>query len=197
MEHPNHAEITGVVFHMGMNKISYRTLTVSDSKDYRDIRLESLKLYPQNYGSGRLSYEEQVKLPKLMFERAFEGQMQDRFVIGAFDNDTLIGISGFVPHVPEEGQPQVSNAGMIIQVYVKAKYRGRKIGLILTNFTIDEAFKMKGIDLIILGVKKGNISALRVYEQAGFQIYKFKENETRIHENVIWMFLNRDQYNRV
>jgi ribosomal protein S18 acetylase RimI-like enzyme len=183
---------------MKTNEISYRVLTASDSKDYRDIRLESLKLYPQSYGGGRFSYEEQVKLPKLMFERAFEGQMEDRFVIGAFDNDTLIGISGFVPHVPEEGQPQVGNAGMIIQVYVKAEYRGRKIGLALTNITIDEAFKMDGIDQIILGVKKGNITALRVYEQAGFRIHEFKENETNdIHEDVIWMFLKHDKYNKI
>jgi ribosomal protein S18 acetylase RimI-like enzyme len=126
-----------------------------------------------------------------MFERAFEEQMDDRFVIGAFDNDKLIGICGFAPNISEKGQPQLSNAGMIIQVYVKAEYRGRKIGLGLMNNTIEEALKMKGIDQIILGVKKGNTSAIRVYEQAGLQIYKFEENE--IHPNVIWMFIQRNK----
>jgi len=174
-----------------MNEISYRKLVASDANDYREIRLESLKLYPENFGSGRFSYEEQVKLPKLMFERAFEEQMEDRFVIGAFDNDKLIGICGFAPHKSEEGQPQLSNAGMIIQVYVKEEYRGRKIGLALTNITIDEAFEMKEIDQIILGVKKGNISAIRVYEQAGLEIYKFNKNE--FHPDVVWMYIQRNK----
>jgi len=180
---------------MGMNEISYRKLIASDAKDYRDIRLESLKLYPESYGGGRFSYEEQVKLPKLMFERAFEEQMEDRFVIGAFDKDKLIGICGLAPHISEEGQPKLDNAGMIIQVYVKAEYRGRKIGLSMTNITINEAFKMEGIDQIILGVKKGNISAIRVYEQAGFQIYELEENE--IHPDVIWMYIQLNERNNI
>lgn len=173
------------------NKISFRKLIASDAKDYREIRLESLKLYPENFGGGRFSYEEQVKLPKLMFERAFEEKMEDRFVIGAFDNDKLIGICGLAPHIPEEGQPQLRNAGMIIQVYVKAEYRGRKIGLGLMNVTIEEAFKMKRIDQILLGVKKGNTSAIRVYKQAGLQIYKFEENE--FHPDVVWMYIQRKE----
>lgn len=176
---------------MKTNEISYRKLTASDSKDYREIRLESLKLYPDSYGGGRSSYEEQARLPRLMFERAFEEQMEDRFVIGAFDDDTLIGISGLAPHVSEEGLPKLRNAGMIIQVYVKAEYRGRKIGLGLMNATINEAFKMKGIDQIILGVKKGNTGAIRVYEQAGLQAYEFEEND--INPDVIWMYLQRNQ----
>ena len=177
---------------MKLNNISFRKLNASDAKDYREIRLESLKLYPENFGGGRFSYEEQVKLPKLMFERAFEEHMEDRFVIGAFDNDKLIGIFGFAPHISGESQPQLSNAGMIIQVYVKAEYRGRKIGLGLMSVTINEAFKMKGIDQIILGVKKGNISAIRVYEQAGLQFYKFEENE--FHPDVVWMYIQRNDW---
>lgn len=174
------------------NQISFHKLSASDAKDYREIRLESLNLYPENFGGGRFSYEEQVKLPKLMFERAFEEQMEDRFVIGAFDIDKLIGICGFAPHISEEGQPQLSNAGMIIQLYVKAEYRGKKIGLGLMNATIDEAFRTKGIDQIILGVKKGNTSAIRVYEQAGLQIYKFEGNEC--HPNVIWMYIHHNDW---
>lgn len=147
--------------------ISYRKLAAKESKLYRDIRLESLRLHPESFSSV---YEEQRELPKLMFEKAIEEPIDDRFVLGAFDSEELIGICGFMPIVSKEN-PDLSAAGKIIQVYVRAAYRGQKIGLNLVEATIDEAFKLPAIELIILGVMAGNISAIRVYEQAGFEIF--------------------------
>ena len=75
-------------------KISYRKLGSAETRQYREIRLESLKLHPESFGS---TFEEQSKLPKLMFEKALEQPVDDRFVIGAFDQKVLIGICGFIP----------------------------------------------------------------------------------------------------
>lgn len=148
-------------------KISYRQLVSDDAKEYREIRLESLKTHPESFGS---TYEEQSTLPKLMFERALEQPTDERFVIGAFDQKELIGICGFIPFVLDKDLA-LSNAGTIIQMYVRATYSGRKIGLTLVNATVREAFKIPDIEQIVLGVKEGNISAIRVYEQAGFKTY--------------------------
>jgi hypothetical protein len=59
--------------------ISYRKLAPDESKQYREIRLESLRLHPESFDSG---YEEQSKLPKLKFEKAIEEPGIDRFVWG-------------------------------------------------------------------------------------------------------------------
>jgi len=148
-------------------ELSFRRLTVKDAKQYRSIRLESLKLHPDRFGA---SYEEQSRLPKLMFEGALEAPVDERFVIGAFDQGLLIGICGFVPVVDIVDQdPQ--NAGTLIQMYVRKAYRGRKVGLRLVQATIQGAFSNPSIEQIILGVQNDNLSAIRVYEAAGFRTY--------------------------
>ncbi len=154
-------------------KITYRKLGPIDARPYRDIRLESLKLHPESFGS---TFEEQRKLPKLMFEKALEGPVDDRFVIGAFDQQELVGICGFIPFVSEYHQ-DFSKAGTLIQMYVRPAYRGRKIGLGLVKVLLQEAFNIAGIEQIVLGVKEGNISAIRVYEQAGFLTHQAEGRE--------------------
>jgi len=143
--------------------ITYRKLTAVNAPSYRAIRLESIKAHPESFCAV---YEEQKQLPKLMFEQALENGVtliDSRFVVGAFDGDTLIGICGFVP-LAQDG-----NAGELIQVYVRAAYSGRKIGLGLVKTAVSQAFTIPSIQQIILDVKKGNTNAIRVYEQAGFQ----------------------------
>jgi ribosomal protein S18 acetylase RimI-like enzyme len=148
-------------------EITYRKLRADDAKPYREIRLESLKAHPESFGS---TFEEQSKLPKLMFEKALEQPVDERFVVGAFDHAKMIGICGFVPFALDEAL-DLEHAGTIIQMYVKSTYRGQRIGLGLVQMTVREAFKVPGIEQVVLGVKEGNLSAIRVYEQAGFETY--------------------------
>lgn len=145
--------------------ITYRRLQATDSKKYRAIRLESLKLHPESFGSG---YEQQKDMPKLMFQQALEQPTDERFVIGAFHGEELIGITGFIPFA-KDSRSVFRKAGEVIQVYVRPAYRGRKVGLALMNAVVEEGFKIPGIDQIVLGVRQGNLRAIRVYEQAGFR----------------------------
>ena len=153
--------------------ILYRKLEPAGARAYREIRLESLKAHPEAFGAG---YEEQRKLPKLMFERAIEEPADERFVIGAYDGEDLIGICGFLPFDSKDFA-ELEHTGTIIQMYVRAAYRGRKIGLGLTKAVLEEAFRNPEIQQISLGVKEGNVSAQRVYEQAGFQTYRLVSGE--------------------
>lgn len=170
-------------------KITYRKLGPVDARPYRDIRLESLKLHPESFGS---TFEEQRKLPKLMFEKALDGPVDDRFVIGAFDRQALIGICGFIPFVSDYHH-EFSKAGTLIQMYVRPAYRGRKIGLGLVKALLQEAFKIAGIEQIVLGVKEGNISAIRVYEQAGFLTHQAEGGESEVNNaDFRTMIIRRD-----
>ena len=140
--------------------ITYQKLTAVYARPYRNLRLESIKAHPESFCAV---YEEQVQLPKLMFEAAIEKPVDARFVMGAFDGDVLIGICGFIP------LSSPANAGEFIQVYVRATYSGRKIGLELMKTAVSETFSTSSIQQIILDVKKDNLNAIHVYEQAGFQ----------------------------
>jgi ribosomal protein S18 acetylase RimI-like enzyme len=171
-------------------EISCRKLTAADSAQYREIRLESLRLHPESFGS---SFEGQRKLPKLMFEKALEEPIDERFVVGAFDQQALIGICGFVPFASDD-RGQLKGTGTIIQMYVKAAYRGRKIGLNLVKATLEEAFKIAGIEQVVLGVAEGNVSAIRVYEQAGFRTYSLEGGEAEMNkEGGQLMIIGRNQ----
>ena len=171
-------------------KISYRKLTPAESKLYREIRLECLKVHPENFGS---TFEEQSMLPKLRFEKAIERAVEGRFVIGAFDQQNLIGIGGCILSVP--GDDALPKAGTIIQMYVRSTYNGRKIGLNLIRAVLGDAFKSDGVEQIVLEVKEGNMPAIRVYEQAGFQAYTLAEEETAVqNDGSRHMILRRDDW---
>jgi RimJ/RimL family protein N-acetyltransferase len=168
-------------------QIAYRKLGPTDSKQYREIRLESLKAHPESFGS---TFKEQSKLPKLMFEKALEQPIDDRFIIGAFDQKELIGICGVIPLVADNIH-DLRAAGALIQMYVRTAYRGRKIGLHLVEATIRNAFRIPDIEQVFLEVKEGNKIAIRVYEQAGFQDYHAEGNETEVSNDSLRMMIIR------
>lgn len=150
-------------------KTIYRKLTPSESGEYRKIRLESLRDAPNNFGSA---YEIESKKNKLAFEQFIEEQAEAKFIIGAFEDAKLVGICGF----SRESPPKQMHWGYIIQMYVKPQYRGKKIGKGLLDKTMEEAFKIPGIEQLILGVITTNHSAITVYEKAGFTEYGLLKN---------------------
>ena len=125
--------------------ITYRKLIPGDSRQYRKIRLESLKDHPESFGA---SYEKEKMQPKLRFEEMIETQSTEAIMIGAFGKEELIGICGFVAFTLDDIL-NLDNAGTIIQMYVRIDYSGQKIGLNLINATVQQAFKIIDIDMII------------------------------------------------
>lgn len=150
-------------------QIQFKKLATADSRKYREIRLESLKNFPEGFGA---TYEEESKAIKLDFETHIEQQAIHKFIIGAFDKENLIGICGFY----QEASFKTKHRGGIIQMYVKPNYKGNGIGLQLLNTTIVEAFKIPELEQLILGVVTNNISANKIYEKAGFQEYGIQRN---------------------
>lgn len=143
-------------------EINYRKLLPKESRLYRAIRLESLKLFPDSFGSV---YEEQVQKEKLSFEKNIEDQTEGRFILGAFRNKKLIGICGTYQHA----NPKTRHRTFIVQMYVKPEFSKQKIGLNLLNAMIEEAFKNPVIEQLELEVFTDNIPANKIYEQANFK----------------------------
>ncbi len=144
---------------------TYHKLLPVYAKAYQNIRLESLKLHPENYGS---SYAEQVRLPELRLEHAIKEQDTDRFIIGAFAEKTVIGICGFVV----ENDFGLGQTGTLTQMYVKEAFRGQKIGLKLAESILKGAFRLPNLERVALEVNPQNRAAIRVYEGAGFETFE-------------------------
>lgn len=139
-------------------EIEYRNLLPQESKKYRIIRLESLEKFPNSFGAD---YQEALNTEKLRLEYDIENQRYERFVLGAFSTDELVGICAFVK--------DENNTGNIYQMYVKEVYQGKSIGSGLVKAVIKEAYhRFNNLD-IFLEVTQSNTTAYYLYQKLGFR----------------------------
>ncbi|AZA54100.1 GNAT family N-acetyltransferase [Chryseobacterium sp. G0201] len=139
-------------------KIEYRELLPHESRHYRMIRLESLKVFPESFGAN---YEESLKIEKFRLQNDIENPVQERFVFGAFDNAELVGICVFVKEEIARGN--------IYQMYVKQSYQGKNIGFGLIQSVINEAENRFNNIEFFLEVKANNVVAYHLYKKIGFE----------------------------
>jgi len=100
--------------------INYRKILPSESKLYREIRLESLKVNPERFYT---KYEDEKKKEVLSFEAYIKQNLVTLFVIGAFNDKQLIGICSFA-----QLQKKPTH-GDLIQMFVQPQSRKNNIGL--------------------------------------------------------------------
>jgi ribosomal protein S18 acetylase RimI-like enzyme len=171
-------------------EIIYRKLQPRDTGSYRLVRLEGLKNFPDSFGS---TYAEESINPKLKFETIIEENFGDSFMVGAFCEGQLIGITGF--HRAERRKTR--HRGEIVQVYVDPKYRGQKVGENLVRMVVENAFEIEGIEQLELSVVSNNISATSIYKKLGFEIYGEQKHYFKDGERV-WdqqfMQLSKEHY---
>ena len=145
--------------------VDCKIVASKDSLKYRAVRLESLKLHPECFGSG---YEAQSQLPTLYFEGLIESGNQESVMIGAFVGEDLVGLCGLTP--------AGGNALEIIQMYVSARFRGQAIGskMLAKANTILESRSEKELRLTVFA---SNVAAIKVYQDFGFETKTTDGNE--------------------
>jgi ribosomal protein S18 acetylase RimI-like enzyme len=144
--------------------IIIRKLQPHEAAIYREVRLACLKNVPQYFGS---TYEEEVLNPKLTFETFIQNESPDHVMFGAFDEEYLIGITGF----NRMARQRAMHRGEIVQVYVDSNYRGQNIGEKLIRHALEYAFNLDGLEQIQLSVITGNKPAVSPYERIGFKTF--------------------------
>ncbi|WCO00331.1 GNAT family N-acetyltransferase [Psychroserpens ponticola] len=167
-----------------------RKLSPNESNSYRELRLQCLKNYPTNFTSN---YEDEKAKEKLFFQPFIEQANSNNFVIGAFYNNNLIGISGFQRYE----RLKIDHRGIIIQVYVKPQFQGKSVGINLIKFTLSEAFKIQGIEQVEIDVIESNTKAAKVYEKIGFAEYGIQKHFLKIENNYYdhkMMMIFKNQY---
>ncbi|WP_299110975.1 GNAT family protein [uncultured Winogradskyella sp.] len=171
-------------------EVQIRKLCPEESNSYRKMRLECLKNYPFNFTSDFNTEKEKVKL---FFQSSIEASDPNNFVIGAYNGYDLIGISGFNRYK----KIKIAHKGRIIQVYVSPNYQRQNIGLRLIKYTIEEAFKISGIEQIEIAAIATNKNAERLYKKIGFIEYGTQKNFMKV-DNTYYdhkmMILFKNQY---
>jgi len=138
--------------------------------EYRRIRLECLKQYPNNFGA---TFEEELNSAHLKLHDAIEKTDSNNFALGAFAGDGhLIGICGFVT----EKRVKTKHRGEIVQMFVDPLHAGKGIGKELLTRAIDRAFENGQTEQITLGVAGANDDAIKLYTRVGFVEYGRLDN---------------------
>lgn len=173
-----------------VNEIKFRKVSTSEMEDYHKLRLNCLKDFPQNFGT---LYKEEIESANFKFDKIINQKATTDFLMGAFKNDELIGICGFI----QEKREKTKHIGAISGMYVLTEFSGQKIGTGLLDATIKLAFGNSEIEQIMLAVTGKNQSAKHLYEKFNFTEYGrlpqyFKFNNE--YETQILMVLTKTKY---
>jgi ribosomal protein S18 acetylase RimI-like enzyme len=142
---------------------SLRLLTKEDIGSFRRVRLLGLHESPTAFGA---SYAQEEKLPLEELAKRLEGTA-DRWVIGAFSEQDLIGVIGFIREAGDKSR----HKGFIWGMYVVPAFRGKGIGRALFKEALSRIDALPGLRKVSLAVVTSNLQALRLYEKFGFVRY--------------------------
>ncbi len=146
------------------NEIIYRKISAGEINLYHHIRLDCLKNYPDNFG---VLYEEELEANNFKFDKIILETTSTDFLMGACDEEDLIGTCGFI----QESRKKKSHIGIISGMYVMPAYKSKGIGKKLIEATISKAFENPQIEIITLAVAGSNTIAQNLYQKTGFKEY--------------------------
>lgn len=138
--------------------IDYKVLSLPDMKDYKNIRLELLKLHPTHFGS---SYEEESEFQDSHWEKRLTNP--NATSIGAYHGDKIIGICVVV----KNPRAKMKHKATLNSMYVSKEYRRKGVsnGLLSKAYTI---LKIDKVELLQLSVMSDNLPAIILYLKEGF-----------------------------
>ncbi len=155
-----------------------RKLTEEDIDHLWSIRLRSLQDNPEAFGS---TYEETQQRGKESYRQRLRQPHAETFYIGAFDEESLVGIVGFFRESGTKGQ----HKGYIISMYVAPEQRGRGVGKALVAEAIAQARTIPGLEQLLLAVVTTNTAARQLYRSLGFEVYGLEPRALK-HGDQYW-----------
>mgnify|MGYP005749085383 CR=1 FL=1 len=162
-----------------------RILTEEDVSKYQVCRLNALKTNPEAFSS---TYEREAAFSiETVKERI--NPTSDKFVLGAFDNkETLVGIVTFFRETGLKTKHKANVYGM----YVAPEARGKGVAKHLMQELINKAKEIDGVEQLLLTVVQDNVSAKKLYNSLGFEVYGVERNALKVNGEYLdedWMVL--------
>lgn len=140
-----------------------RRLTADDAPAYRELRLRALREHPDAFTSD---WEDANARPlEESRQRLASGQVP---FWGAFDehHGALAGMVG----LDCSTRAKQRHKGTVVAMYVAREAAGHGLGRELLRALVQHAPAM-GLTDLVLTVTEGNLSAIRLYEEAGFTAF--------------------------
>ncbi|MFO1447814.1 MAG: GNAT family N-acetyltransferase [Opitutaceae bacterium] len=142
---------------------SIRPLSRDDAEALRQIRLGGLEESPTAFGS---SYAQEAARPIECFTDRVSAN-DDKWVLGSFDGNSLVGVIGFVRNAGEKERHKEFVWGF----YVLPVHRGKGVGRLLFSEMMKRVDVVPGLRAVQLSVVASNLAAVKLYEAFGFSIY--------------------------
>lgn len=147
-----------------------RTLTkTKDLLAFKTIRIEGALDAPESF---RSSPDEMARKTAEDFENQLSGYIKGDFFVGAFIEDSLIGVAALY----HEQYEKLAHKGDIGSVYVTPEYRNKGIANQLLTEIIKLAKHAGNIKHINLSVITSNEPAIKLYKGLGFVVYGTEPN---------------------
>jgi RimJ/RimL family protein N-acetyltransferase len=148
--------------------IKVRRLEASDVADYRDLRLESLKVHPEAFSS---SWEYEGEKPISWWSE----RLETATVFGGWvNNSPLVGIVGFAVH----DAVKLRHKGILWGMYVRPQARGTGLAAALVQRVVAHA--RPHVEQVCLTVVASNVAARRLYGAAGFEEYGLERRALKV-----------------
>ncbi|MGE7879153.1 N-acetyltransferase family protein [Peribacillus muralis] len=144
--------------------MNIRILQEYDAQIYQEVRLSALKLNPEAFGS---TYEREAGFSLETVKERVK-PTGDKYMVGAFDDGkSLVGMVTFV----RESNLKIRHKGNVFGMYIAPDNRGQGLGKSLMSELISRARNCDGLEQINLTVVSTNVSAKKLYESLGFEVY--------------------------
>ena len=139
--------------------VRVRVLTPADAIAARDVRLEGLRLSPENFGS---SWEEEAVHPLAWWEDRLRGPGH---WLGAESGKALAGLTV----VSLNSRMKLAHNADIGAVYVREAFRRQGVGAMLMQSAM-EYLRSRAVAYATLTVTAENDAAQRLYARFGFSV---------------------------
>ena len=153
-----------------------RRLVEEDAAAYWSLRLEGVEREPRSFGT---TPEEHRRIT--MAETVALILKPGSFLVGAFDDDALVGMMRF----DREAGEKERHKGHIYGVYVTASHRARGVAKALIGAIIAELKDDPSFEQLLLSVGTFNEGARAVYRAMGFVAYGIEPRSLRAGDEYI------------
>jgi RimJ/RimL family protein N-acetyltransferase len=166
--------------------MNIRALEVADAPTYRVLMLDA---YASDADAFTSTPAERSAEPLSWWQKRVCDPAGSSQAFGAFDAERLVGAVA----IEYSSRFKVRHKASVVGMIVTARYRGRGAGRGLLAAALDHARARDRIKVVVLTVTDDNLSAIRLYEDAGFTrfgvetmaIFTGSEYKSKIHMQLV------------
>lgn len=155
--------------------ITIRELTPNDAQQFRALRRMALQLSEDGFVNALEDWDSKPTVAIQEMLREELNSLND-FILGAFHNQTLVGMIGFF----RPSKPKLGRKGHIWGTFLLPEWRSQGVGGKLLDELIRRAEKLPGLDQIQLTCINRNKNIISLYRSRGFRIFATEQSAVRI-----------------